>query len=84
MSKPYEALFAIGDRVVVEDRSVLEKFAREWKYHNPLMPSQIDSAGMHSTVKDVGFYHGGDPIYQLENVEGTWHEGCLKASTHAA
>jgi hypothetical protein len=29
-------------------------------------------------VKSVGFYHGGDELYELEGVLGTWHEQCLR------
>jgi hypothetical protein len=28
-------------------------------------------------VQEVGFYHGGDVLYQLRGVPGTWHECCL-------
>ena len=32
----------------------------------------------------VGFYHGGDALYELEGVPGVWHEVCLrKAGTGA-
>jgi hypothetical protein len=30
-------------------------------------------------VKDVGFYHGGDELYQVAGIPGTWHEECLEA-----
>jgi hypothetical protein len=30
-------------------------------------------------VKSVGFYHGGDELYELKGVPGTWHEQCLRA-----
>lgn len=29
-------------------------------------------------VKSVGFYHGGDVLYELKGVPGIWHEQCLR------
>jgi hypothetical protein len=37
------------------------------------------AAGCTARVRDVGFYHGGDALYHLEGVPGTWHEACLHA-----
>jgi hypothetical protein len=58
----------------------LERFARDWKYHHKLLPDQMKYSGFLSTVKSVGFYHGGDPLYVLENLPGLWHECCLSAA----
>ena len=30
-------------------------------------------------VRDVSFYHGGDVLYSLEKIPGTWHEQCLSS-----
>jgi hypothetical protein len=35
-------------------------------------------AGHETRVKNVFFYHGGDELYELDNVPGIWHEQCLK------
>ena len=35
-------------------------------------------AGKAARVADVGFYHGGDVLYGLEGIPGTWHEACLE------
>ena len=59
-------------------RPFLEQFQREWKYHNPISEQQLDAAGAVDTVMAVGFYHGGDTLYTLFNIAGTWHEDCLE------
>ena len=77
MPKPYEAAYPVGVQVRVKSRDSLERFAEEWKFHDPLTADQLGYAGTVSYVKAVGFYHGGDPLYQLEAVPGVWHEECL-------
>ena len=76
--KPYEPAFQVGERVRIASRRVLQAFARNWKYHHPLVPEQLTYAGQTATVERVGIYHGGDAIYQLKDVPGVWHEACLK------
>jgi len=73
-TKPYEAEFDVGARVRVQSLEVLERFQRDWKYHNPLTDQQLSYAGSRSQVKEVGFYHGGDALYSLTDVPGIWHE----------
>jgi hypothetical protein len=51
----------------------------QWKYHNPVSVEQLKAAGKRDSVQSVGFYHGGDVLYQLSNEIGTWHEDCLDA-----
>ena len=75
--KPYVNQFAPGDRVRVQGIRQLEDFQCSWKYHHPLESIQLDYAGRHFEVEQVGFYHGGDVIYQLKGVPGIWHEVCL-------
>lgn len=77
---PYKSEYPDGSRVRILDREQLERFAKEWKYHNPLQQEQLQFAGQTAVVKTVGFYHGGDELYELNNVPGIWHEQCL---THA-
>ncbi len=77
MSTPYEARFHVGAQVRISAQANLERFAHEWKLHHPLSSEQLGYAGRVATVKDVGFYHGGDPLYQLEGIPGLWHEPCL-------
>jgi hypothetical protein len=74
MTKPYEAKFDVGKSVRIQSRDALEQFKREWKYHNPLTDQQLSYAGSLSHVKEVGFYHGGDALYTLDDVPGVWHE----------
>lgn len=76
---PYQEQFPVGSRVRVKPRSFLEQFQREWKYHHPISKDQIDAAGKTDSVKSVGFYHGGDVLYQLSEIPGTWHEECLES-----
>lgn len=74
----YKEAFPKGTRIRIADRTFLELFVRDWKYHHKLRPEQLDYADHESTVKGVGFYHGGDPLYSLEGIPGLWHEPCLR------
>jgi hypothetical protein len=75
----YNADFPKGTRVRIADRSALEKFRSTWKLHNPLRPEQLEFAGQSAIVKSVGYYHGGDELYELTGVPGIWHAACLAA-----
>jgi len=74
---PYKEEYPVGSRVKIAERDMLEDFMRTWKLHNRLQPEQLDYAGKSGNVKSVGFYHGGDELYQIEGVPGVWHECCL-------
>jgi len=76
---PYEADFPVGSTVRIASRDALERFQSEWKRHNPLQSEQLNFAGRVATVRDVGYYHGGDELYALADVPGLWHEVCLSA-----
>jgi hypothetical protein len=75
---PYQADFPVGAAVRIKSRSFLEEFQRTWKLHHPLQDAQLEYAGRTATVLSVGFYHGGDELYDLEKVPGTWNEPCLE------
>lgn len=77
MTPPYNEQFAVGTRVQIAPRDVLEEFRRRWIYHHPLTVEQLAYAGQQATVRDVAFYHGGDVLYTLDGVAGTRHEQCL-------
>jgi hypothetical protein len=79
MPTPYEAQFPVGTVIRIADRNELERFQREWKFHHPLTVDQLEFAGELATVGEIGFYHGGDPVYSLKDVHGVWHEVCLSA-----
>jgi len=79
---PYKEAFPIGSRVRIADLRELTEFRRSWKYHHPLEEGQLAFAGIPATVADVGFFHGGDVLYELSGVPGQWHECCL--SPHSA
>ena len=74
---PYEAEYPEGSSVSIVPRDALETFMREWRWHNRLQPEQLNYAGRVAKVKSIGFYHGGDELYTLEDVPGVWHEQCL-------
>jgi hypothetical protein len=77
-SVAYSEMFPAGSRVQICGRAELEYFEREWKLHNPLQVEQLGFADRISIVESVGFYHGGDALYQLRDVPGIWHEVCLR------
>jgi hypothetical protein len=76
----YRAEFEIGAEVRVLDLEALTLFRASWRYHHPLQESQLQYAGGRFKVKSVGFYHGGDELYELEGALGFWHECCLVSS----
>ena len=80
-SQPYVEAFPRGTRVRVLDLEALERFRAEWKWRHPIQPEQMHYAGADAIVESVGFYHGGDVLYQLQGVPGTWHAACLCAAT---
>jgi len=74
---PYNEQFPVGTYVQIISRERLEEFKRSWRYHHPLADQQLAFAGQKGIVRKVSFYHGGDVLYLLEGVPGTWHEQCL-------
>jgi hypothetical protein len=77
MSTPYKGQFSVGTKVRIRRHEDLKEFQREWKYHNPLTNDQVAFADKEAMVKDIGYYHGGDVLYELEGIPGVWHEQCL-------
>lgn len=75
---PSKEGFPVGTIIRVADRAFLDAFVREWKFHHKLQPEQLSYAGREARVQGVGFYHGGDPVYSLENIPGQWLEPCLR------
>ena len=78
MNAPYKACHTAGSTVRVAERKILADFVNTWKPHNPLTTEQLAFAGRESTVKSVGYYHGGDVLYVLQDLPGVWHEQCLE------
>jgi hypothetical protein len=76
----YREKFPKGSRVRILNLEHLERFAREWTLHNPLQNEQLAFADQATVVETVGFYHGGDTLYELRGVPGLWHEECLQLS----
>lgn len=74
------AKFRDGHVVRIAERSVLDSFARTWSYHHPLQSEQLRFAGTAAKVRASFMYHGGDVLYELEGVPGTWHERLLSAA----
>jgi len=74
---PYHEKYPAGSKVRIASREKLDAFYSSWKYHDKLTIEQLDYADRIAEVKTVGFYHGGDVLYNLKDVPGTWHEECL-------
>jgi hypothetical protein len=73
----YKESFPVGSKVCIVDLNQLQDFQRIWKFHHKLSHDQLDFAGRIAVVKKIGFYHGGDVLYELHDVPGIWHEQCL-------
>lgn len=76
---PHKQAFPLGSKVRIADRASLEEFAVKWRFYHKLQPEQFSCAGREAIVEKVGFYRGGDPVYRLEDIPGTWPEQCLRA-----
>jgi len=74
----YRERYPKGTSVKVASRQELEQFRETWCYHHKLEAEQLLYAGRTTRVTSAGFYHGGDVLYQLENIPGIWHECCLR------
>jgi hypothetical protein len=77
---PYKEEFPKGSTVRIASRSSLDEFLNTRRLHNKLRPEQLDYADQIVEVESVGFYHGGDELYELKGVPGSWHEQCLEAA----
>ena len=75
---PYREAFPVGSLVRVADRPKLDAFMVSWRYHHRLQQEQLAYAERVTTVEEVGFYHGGDPVYKLADLPGLWLEQCLE------
>ena len=72
---PYREAFPEGTRVRIASLAKLKEQRSEWKYHHPITDEHLTHAGAGSRVQSVGFYHGGDALYTLENLPHLmWHE----------
>lgn len=73
------AKYAVGTTVLIRPRATLETYQRPRSmYHHPLEPEQLEYAERTAKVASSGMYHGGDVLYQLSGIPGTWHEACLE------
>jgi hypothetical protein len=75
----YREKFPVGSNVRIKDAAQLEKFKLTWKLHHPISSEQVACGGRLDSVVEVGFYHGGDVLYQLKSSPGTWHEELLES-----
>ena len=73
----YKPAFPIGSQVRIASLPQLQRFRATWKYHHPLTLEQLESADVLASVDKIGYYHGGDVLYELRDVPGIWHECCL-------
>ena len=76
----YREKYPVGTIVKIAPADKLRAFMHpEWKYHHPVSDRQLASAGKRDEIRAVGFYHGGDVLYELVTESGMWHEACLEA-----
>jgi hypothetical protein len=66
-----------GDLVLIDSPELLASFARTWKRHHPLETRQMAYAGQSAKIANSFMYHGGDILYELEDVPGVWHQQVL-------
>jgi len=81
--EPYKAKYPVASPVRIRESSDLAEFKRTWALHHRLSDEQMSLAGERRIVKTVLYYHGGDPLYELENASGLWHEQCLDVAPAA-
>jgi hypothetical protein len=79
----YHEHFPVGSQVRIATTAELQEFRRTWNYHHKLDIKQLEYAGRIATVQEVGFYHGGEVLYELDGVPGIWHEQCLNPAANA-
>jgi hypothetical protein len=73
--------FAVGTLVRVEERETLDRFLSTPTQHSSLTHDQLEYAGCKAVISEIAFDPGGEPLYSLENIPGTWYEACLRASS---
>jgi hypothetical protein len=73
-----EPRFPVGTGVRIADLDDLARFMADRRQHHSLESVQLEHAGEVTTVREISYYHTGDPLYTLENVPGVWHEACLR------
>jgi len=77
---PYQEKYPAGSMVRLAALAKLEEQRESWKYHHPITDAHLLQAGRLARVKGVAFYHGGDPLYTLENIPSILcHEFSLEA-----
>ena len=59
----YSPEFLKGTKLRIASRTVLEEFATTCKHHNPLTQDQPKLHNVEAVVEELGFYHGGDELY---------------------
>ena len=77
--KPFYGLanFKEGEEVRIADRDALDEFTATWKFHHKLESAQLGYSSRIAKVTKVIMYHGGDILYELENVPSLWHQRVL-------
>jgi hypothetical protein len=75
------AKFLEGTSVRIADHATLQEFMANWKFHHKLEREQLAFADQTAKVQRISMYHGGDILYELENVPGLWHQHLLEAAS---
>jgi hypothetical protein len=79
LGRPYQERWPVGAEVRVAPLADLEAFMRDYRYHHRLRPEQFEYADLATTVRALGFYHGGDVLYTLTDTgDWMWLEPCLR------
>jgi hypothetical protein len=81
MAGEHEKRFAVGTLVIIADSETLKSFLSNWTRGNRLSPDQMEYAGLKAVVGEVRIDNVGDSLYLLENIPGTWHGACFRASS---
>ncbi len=80
----YKAEYPAGTMVRIAPVETLLQFARpQWMFHHPVEELLLSFSGKQAMVLKVGFYHGGDELYELDGIPGIWHEKCLENVTES-
>jgi hypothetical protein len=77
----YHSAFNPGEHVRFANEEVLRNFQQSWKWHHPLADEQLAWANKRDSIKSVGYYHGGTPLYAFNTAPGIWHESCILDTT---
>jgi hypothetical protein len=75
----YHSVFLRGENVKIKPPEFLRQYlAPDWRWHNPLDSDNLKFAGGVFAVVDIGYFHGGEVMYELQGIRGFWHEDSVE------